>query len=126
MEDARRPRRRLLEGVRERRERHLERNRVIRVGIAAFGFLVVLAGLAMLVLPGPGLLVIAIGLGILALEFAWAERLLERTVHRLETAADTVKDASRTQQLLLAMLAAVGSVGLLAVVLLWDVPFLPF
>lgn len=31
----------------------------------------------MLVLPGPAILVIPIGLAILALEFAWAERLLD-------------------------------------------------
>jgi uncharacterized protein (TIGR02611 family) len=123
--DEGRPRRRLLDGVRERRERHLERNRLLRIGFALFGFLVVLAGVAMLVLPGPGLLVIAVGLGILALEFAWAERLLERTVDRMEDAADTVKRASRTQQLLLAAAAAAGAVGVVLIVLLWDIPYLP-
>src|SRR5918999_6449599 len=110
--DEGRPRRRLLDGVRERRERHLERNRLLRIGFALFSFLVVLAGLAMLVLPGPGLLVIALGLGILALEFAWAERLLERTVDRLEQGAETVKRASTTQQLLLAALAAGAAAAL--------------
>jgi uncharacterized protein (TIGR02611 family) len=123
--DEGRPRRPLLDGIRERRERHLERNRVLRIGFAVFGFVVVLAGLAMLVLPGPGLLVIAIGLGILALEFAWAERLLERTVDRMEEAADTVKKASRTQQLLLAAAAAAVSVGVVVAVVLWDIPFVP-
>ena len=123
--DEGRPRRRLLDGVRERRERHLERNRLLRIGFALFGFLVVLAGLAMLVLPGPGLLVIALGLGILALQFAWAERLLERTVDRMEDAANTVKRASRTQQLLLAAATAAAAVGAIVAVLLWDIPFLP-
>lgn len=123
--DEGRPRRRLLDGVRERRERHLERNRLLRIGFALFGFLVVLAGLAMLVLPGPGLLVIALGLGILALEFAWAERLLERTVDRMEDAANTVKRASRTQQLLLAAATAAAAVGAIVAVLLWNIPFLP-
>jgi uncharacterized protein (TIGR02611 family) len=117
--------RRMLRGVRERRERHLARNRLLRIGFAIFGFLVVAVGIAMLVLPGPGLLVIAVGLGILALEFAWAERLLERTVDRLEDAADTVKRASRTQQLLLAALLAAASVAVLAAVLIWDLPYLP-
>jgi uncharacterized protein (TIGR02611 family) len=124
MEDAPR-RRRLVDGVRDRRERHLERNRLVRIGAVAFGFLVVLAGVAMLVLPGPGLLVIALGLGILALEFAWAERLLERTVDRMEEAADTVKRASRGQQLLLAAAALSAAAALIVVVLVWDVPYLP-
>jgi uncharacterized protein (TIGR02611 family) len=120
-----RPRRRLLDGVRQRRERHLERNRLLRIGFALVGFIVVLVGVAMLVLPGPGLVVIAIGLGILALEFAWAERLLERTVDRMEEAAETVKKASRAQQLLLAAAFAAASVGLVVAVLVWDIPFVP-
>ena len=33
----------------------------------------------MLALPGPGVLVIILGLVILATEFAWAERMLDRT-----------------------------------------------
>jgi uncharacterized protein (TIGR02611 family) len=115
----------MLRGVQQRRERHLERNRLLRIGFALFGFLVVLTGIAMLVLPGPGLLVIAIGLGILALEFAWAERLLERTVGRMEDAADTVRRASKAQQLLLAGALAAASVALLAAVLVWDLPYLP-
>lgn len=54
--------------------------RLVRMGI---GFFLLFAGLLMMVLPGPGLLVIAIGLGILARDVAWAERLLERVRRRL-------------------------------------------
>jgi hypothetical protein len=43
------------------------------------GALVTVAGLAMLVLPGPGLLVITLGLTILATEFVWPGRVLRRT-----------------------------------------------
>jgi uncharacterized protein (TIGR02611 family) len=124
MEEAPR-KRRLLDGVRERREKHLERSRIVRVVVAIFGFLVVLAGLAMLVLPGPGLLVIAIGLAILALEFVWAERLLERTVDKMEEAADTVKRSSRKQRALGAALLALAAGGLVAAAVLWDLPLLP-
>jgi uncharacterized protein (TIGR02611 family) len=124
MEEAPR-KRRLLDGVRERREKHLERNRIVRVVVATFGFLVVLAGLAMLVLPGPGLLVIAIGLGILALEFVWAERLLERTVDKMDDAADAVKHSSRKQQALGVALLALGAAGLVTAAVLWDLPLLP-
>jgi uncharacterized protein (TIGR02611 family) len=117
--------RRLVDGVRERREKHLERSRIVRIVVAIFGFLVVLAGLAMLVLPGPGLLVIAIGLGILALEFVWAERLLERTVDKLDEATDAVKRSSRKQQALGVVLLALAAAGLVAAAVLWDVPLLP-
>ena len=44
--------------------------------IALIGGTVVLIGVAMLVLPGPGVLVIAGGLAILATEFIWAKRAL--------------------------------------------------
>jgi UPF0716 family protein affecting phage T7 exclusion len=40
-----------------------------RIGIAIGGGVVVLAGVAMLVAPGPGLVTIALGLAILSLEF---------------------------------------------------------
>ena len=123
MEDS--PRRRFIEGVRERRERHRERSRIVRASVALAGFVVVLAGLAMIPLPGPGLLVTAAGLAVLALEFAWAERLLERTVNKMGAASDTVKRASRLQQVILVLLGAlVGLAGLL-VLYAWDVPILP-
>lgn len=49
-----------------------------RVVLGLVGSTVILVGVALLVLPGPGLLIIAAGLGILALEFAWASRLLRK------------------------------------------------
>jgi uncharacterized protein (TIGR02611 family) len=47
-----------------------------RIAIAVAGFTVLLIGVAMIVLPGPAFIVIPAGLAILALEFAWAKRLL--------------------------------------------------
>ena len=49
-----------------------------RIAIAVIGGTVVLAGVIMLVTPGPGLVVIPLGLAILALEFAWARHWLNR------------------------------------------------
>ena len=46
--------------------------------IALIGGTVLLIGAAMLVLPGPGMLVIAGGLAILATEFFWARRAMRR------------------------------------------------
>ena len=42
------------------------------------GVALVFAGTVMLVLPGPGLLVILLGLALLATEFTWARRALDR------------------------------------------------
>jgi tellurite resistance protein TerC len=46
--------------------------------IALVGGAVLLVGIAMLILPGPAFLVIPAGLAILATEFAWAERAMDR------------------------------------------------
>jgi hypothetical protein len=47
-----------------------------RILLATLGGTVLLVGIVLLVLPGPAFLVIPAGLGILALEFAWARRWL--------------------------------------------------
>lgn len=49
-----------------------------RVVVAVVGGTVVLIGVAMLVLPGPAVVVIPVGLAILGIEFAWARRWLRR------------------------------------------------
>lgn len=48
-----------------------------RIGVGIVGGLIMILGLALVPLPGPGWLIVFLGLGILATEFAWAERLLD-------------------------------------------------
>ena len=48
----------------------------------AGGFVIIVAGIAMLVLPGPGIVAIAVGLALLAGEFTWARRLLDHLKSR--------------------------------------------
>jgi uncharacterized protein (TIGR02611 family) len=116
----------IIQRLQARRERHLARGRLYRVVFAVAGFTVLAAGLAMLVLPGPGLVVIVIGLALLALEFAWAERMLERAVDRMERARRATQEAKRWQKVfgVLALAAASGAVTVAAVY--WNVPLLPF
>lgn len=54
------------------------RPRVRKLIVAVIGITIVLFGLALLVLPGPAMLVVPLGLAILATEFAWARRLIRR------------------------------------------------
>ena len=49
-----------------------------RLAVLAAGAVVTLAGVVMLFTPGPAVVVIPLGLAILAREFVWAQRLLER------------------------------------------------
>jgi uncharacterized protein (TIGR02611 family) len=51
---------------------------VRRMMVVIAGFTVLLIGVAMIVLPGPALLVIPAGLAILGVEFLWARLLLRR------------------------------------------------
>ena len=114
-----------VEGLQERRARHKERHHLIRVAAAIGGFLVVLLGIVLIPLPGPGLLVVAVGLAVLALEFAWAEHLLEKTVDRLGEAGERVKRASPVGQAAVALLGVLAAAGSLIVAYAWDIPFLP-
>jgi uncharacterized protein (TIGR02611 family) len=57
-----------------------------RIAITVAGTLVVAAGVAMVVLPGPGLVTIALGLSILGREHEWAAALERRARARLATA----------------------------------------
>jgi uncharacterized protein (TIGR02611 family) len=90
--------------LRERRERHLQRRRPIRIAIAIVGFVITLLGLVMIgPIPGPGIVVLPIGLAILALEFVWAERLLEQALERADRARASAQRASPRQRALLAL-----------------------
>jgi tellurite resistance protein TerC len=55
-----------------------------------FGFTVLILGIAMILTPGPGWLTILLGLGILAAEFVWARRLLDRLKAQGVRLRDTV------------------------------------
>lgn len=56
---------------------------VRRLSIAVIGITVLAIGVAMIFLPGPAIIVIPVGLGILATEFAWARNMLHRVKGRL-------------------------------------------
>jgi tellurite resistance protein TerC len=53
------------------------------------GFTLLLIGVVMLVTPGPGWVVIFLGLGLLAAEFVWARRLMDR----IKRGGEHVRDA---------------------------------
>lgn len=67
-----------------------------RVAITAFGFVAVIAGLLMLVVPGPGILVTLLGLAILATEHDWAKDLLAWARRRYNDTKAKFRDRSST------------------------------
>jgi uncharacterized protein (TIGR02611 family) len=111
-----------IQKLRRRKEQHRQRNKIYRVVVATIGVLVILGGIALIPLPGPGWLIVAFGVGILALEFDWAERLLERILDRIES---TTESLSRTQKIALLVLGALGAAAWVTATILWEIPFLP-
>src|SRR5919198_4192754 len=49
-----------------------------KVVVAVIGFVLIAGGTALLVLPGPGILVILAGIAVLSLEFPWAKAVFDR------------------------------------------------
>jgi uncharacterized protein (TIGR02611 family) len=115
----------LSERLARRRERHVQRSMPYRVGfmIAAFG--VLLGGIALIPLPGPGWAIVFVGLGMLALEFKWAENLMEKILDRLEGAKDAAENASPAQKAVGVVATILGIAACVAAAILWDIPLLP-
>lgn len=66
-----------------------------RIVVLVVGLALVAGGLALLVLPGPGLLVIIAGLAVLASEFAWAEAMLDKAKEQAGRAGGAAKEGFR-------------------------------
>ncbi len=49
-----------------------------RIVVGVIGGTITLLGIAMVVLPGPAIVVVPLGLGVLGLEFAWARHWLRK------------------------------------------------
>jgi tellurite resistance protein TerC len=62
-----------------------------KIVILVIGGTVTLVGIALIVLPGPAFIVIPMGLAILAIEFAWARRWLEKAKEMAKAAANKAK-----------------------------------
>jgi uncharacterized protein (TIGR02611 family) len=116
----------LVERLRAQRERHLERSRIVRVGFVLGGFTVLLAGIAMLALPGPAFAVIPIGLAILSLEFAWAGRLLETALVQAEKAKESAKHTSPLQRIAAIVAVVLAFAFVVVASVLWEIPVVPF
>jgi uncharacterized protein (TIGR02611 family) len=88
-----------------------------KVFLTLVGLVLILAGIVMLVGPGQGVLAILLGLGVLALEWPWAERLLHRLrerIHQARERAALVDPKVRRRRALLTALAVLVVCGLLA------------
>jgi uncharacterized protein (TIGR02611 family) len=117
----------LLVKLQERKKRHAERGILARAAVVVGGVLLVLAGIVLSGpgIPGPGFLVILLGLSFLALEFDSAERLLEKAIIWADNAKNRAEAAPAWKKTLTAILAAVAVAAFVFAAIRWDIPLLP-
>lgn len=99
-----------LEAERETGRREIgddaRRSLIARIASIFLGSVISVLGVLMLVLPGPGLLVLALGLGILAVDVPFARRLLDIVRNRLPQ--DEKGSLTRGTIALMSILAVAG------------------
>ena len=66
-----------------------------KVLITLAGFVVLIAGLILIPLPGPGILVTILGLFILSLEYEWAKRHMDRVKSAQQKIVDKAKNRKK-------------------------------
>lgn len=85
-----------------------------RILLEVLGWILLLAGIAAMVLPGPGLLLMAAGLAVLSQQYTWAERLLDPVLLRaLRAAAEGVETWPRI------IASTIGALGIGAFGVVW-------
>jgi uncharacterized protein (TIGR02611 family) len=67
-----------------------------RIAITIVGVVLVLGGLVLLVLPGPGVVLLIAGLAVLATEYVWAQRMLNYAKRKATQAKDKVLGRSES------------------------------
>lgn len=90
-----------------------------QIGIAVVGFAIILAGLAMMVLPGPGIPALLLGLAILGTEFVWAQRTLLWTKDQAAKAAEKALDPRTRRRNLIILIVGVLLIAIAAGLYLW-------
>ena len=100
--------------IERERERYPQRGRIFRAAWVTAAVIIVAAGLAMVVFPGPAVLVIPIGLIMLSFEFAWAQRLLDKGLESGKAAQGLASRASLPQKLLAGIAGACALCGAVA------------
>lgn len=96
-------------GHQEATEEQARRGVIARIATIVLGSVVLLGGLAMMALPGPGIITVIAGLAILARELPWAERLLEYTKKKAKL--DELKEQPKWVQAVMWSLTAAAVVG---------------
>ena len=104
-----RERPKLIQKLDARRADHIQRGIFYRIVFAVAGAIVL----------------IPIGLAMLSFEFAWAERMLDRSLEQAAVAREKAAQTSRRQRIFGVVAGVLGVAAAVAAALVWDIPFLP-
>jgi hypothetical protein len=117
----------ILQKLEERRERHKQRSRLHRAAIVAFGVFLILGGLVLSGpgVPGPGFVVVLLGLSFLALEFDRAERLLEKVILWADAWGDRIERLPKWVKVTASVIGLIGVAAFVYAAIKWDIPLLP-
>ena len=115
----------MVDRLRAQRDRHRRRPKPVRALYVIAGFTILVAGLVMLITPGPAFVVIPVGLALLSLEFVWAEQLLEAAVQKGEQAKARAAESTRLERVLSAIAALLAGAAIFAWGYFGDIPVLP-
>jgi uncharacterized protein (TIGR02611 family) len=120
MATSERPKPRILQKIEARRQAYDRHGVVYRVAWVTAGVIVVLAGLAMVVFPGPAVVVVPVGLAMLSFEFCWAQRLLDNGIEQGAAAKDRIVQARTRDKVLgiVGLLLAAAAVAWVAIAIL--------
>ncbi|GAA4992036.1 TIGR02611 family protein [Yinghuangia aomiensis] len=90
-----------------------------QIGVAIVGFAVIVAGLIMMVIPGPGIPAVLVGLAILGTEFVWAQRTLLWTKDQATKAAQRALDPRTRRRNLIILIVGVVLIAAAAGLYVW-------
>jgi uncharacterized protein (TIGR02611 family) len=115
-----RPRPKFVEKLEAKREDHLQRGIFYRIVFGVAGAIVLLAGLIMLVTPGPAFVLIPIGLAMLSMEFAWAAVALDKALEQAQVAQEKAAQTSMRQRIFGFTAGVLAVAAALAAAIHWD------
>ncbi|MGW6138505.1 TIGR02611 family protein [Streptomyces sp. NPDC055144] len=107
------------EFIKARRALHLS----WQVGVFVIGLAVVVAGVIMLPLPGPGWLVIFGGMAIWATEFVWAQLVLRWTKRKVTEATQRALDPAVRRRNIILTSVGVVIIAVLVAIYVWKFGF---
>ena len=97
-------------------------HRIYRLVVALVGAAITIGGLVLVPAPGPGWLIVFLGLAVLASEFAWAQRLLHHARRRLDAWTDWLKLQPWWVKVAVSLVTCAFVLAVLYAYLLWQGP----